>query len=112
MLPGGPLVGVIGWVGLAALVLVLFTAAGRWTPGLGWLGALRAVPGTLRADPAGAAYLFATAVFAGVVTWQLAPLIIPALGCIALAIVAAPERPRRGRYAADTAAVPDTADAE
>lgn len=101
MLPGGPIVGVIGWAGLAALVLVLFTAAGRWTPILGWLGALRAVPGALRADPAGAAYLLATAVFAGVVTWQLAPLIIPALGCIALAIVAAPERPRRGRGPAD-----------
>jgi hypothetical protein len=112
MLPGGPVVGVIGWVGLAALVLVLFTAAGRWTPGLGWLGALRAVPGALRADPAGAAYLLATAVFAGVVTWQLAPLIIPALGCVALAIVAAPERPRRGRAGADAAGGPGAADAE
>jgi hypothetical protein len=36
-----------------------------------------------------------TGVFAGIVTWQLAPLVIPALGCVALAIVAAPERPRR-----------------
>jgi hypothetical protein len=103
MLPGGPVVGIIGWVGLAALVLVLFTAAGHWTPGRGWLGALRTVPGALGGDPAGAGYLLATAVFAGVVTWQLAPLIIPALGCIALAIVAAPERPRRGRSAADAA---------
>lgn len=112
MLPGGPFVGVIGWVGLAALVLALFTAAGRWTPGLGWLGALRAVPGALRADPAGAAYLLATAVFAGVVTWQLAPLIIPALGCIALAIVAAPERPRRGGGAAAAASRPDATEPE
>jgi hypothetical protein len=31
------------------------------------------------------------------VTWQLLPLIVPALGCVALAIVAVPERPRRGR---------------
>ena len=95
MLPGGPVVGLIGWAGLAALVLVLFTAAGRWTPEAGWLGAVRAVPDALLADLAGAAYLLATAVFAAVVTWQLVPLIVPALGCAALAIVAVPERPRR-----------------
>lgn len=97
LLPGGPIVGLVGWLGLAALSLVLFTAAGRWTPELGWLEALKAVPSALRGDVAGAAYLVATAGFAGVVTWQLIPLVIPALGCIALAIVAVPERPRPGR---------------
>jgi hypothetical protein len=97
VLPGGPVVGVVGWVGLAAVVITLFTAAGRWMPQLGWLGALRAVPGVVRDDPAGAAYFAATAGFAGVVTWQLLPLVIPALGCVALAIVAVPERPRRDR---------------
>lgn len=98
-LPGAPLIGLVGWLGVAALVLVLFTAAGRWSPESGWLGALREVPGTLRGDVAGAGYLLATAVFAVVVTWQLIPLAIPALGCVALAIVAVPERPRRGRGA-------------
>ena len=97
VLPGGPIVGVVGWLGLAALVLALFTAAGRWSPNAGWLGALRGVPRAVREDPAGAAYLVATGVFAAVVTWQLVPLVIPALGCIALAIVAVPERPRRTR---------------
>lgn len=97
LLPGGPLVGAVGWLGLAALVLVLFTAAGRWSPRLGWLGALKGTPAAIRDDLAGAAYLVATGVFAGVVTWQLVPLVIPALGCIALAIVAVPERPRRPR---------------
>ncbi len=53
VLPGGPIVGVVGWLGLAALVLVLFTAAGRWAPGLGWLGALKGVPAAVRDDPAG-----------------------------------------------------------
>lgn len=101
MLPGGPLVGIVGWAGLAALALVLFTAAARWTPEAGWLGALRAVLGAVRADPGGAAYLVATAIFAAVVTWQLFPLVIPALGCVALAIVAVPERPRRGRARTD-----------
>ena len=100
-LPGGPLVGAVGWLGLAALALALFTAAGRWTPGTGWIGALRSVPGAVAADPIGAAYLVATAVFAAVVTWQLLPLVVPALGCVALAIVAVPERPRRGHVPAD-----------
>ncbi|MBT2518387.1 hypothetical protein J7E29_13150 [Streptomyces sp. ISL-90] len=100
VLPGGPIVGVVGWAGLAALVLALFLAAGRWTPELGWLGALRAVPRALRDDPAGAGYLVATAAFAVIVTWQLVPLVIAALGCVALAIVAVPERPRRARGAA------------
>ncbi|MEV1132256.1 hypothetical protein [Agromyces sp. NPDC049794] len=97
VLPGGPVVALVGWAGLGALVLVLFTAAGRWTPRLGWFGAMRGAPRAIRDDPVGAAYLLATGVFAVVVTWQLAPLVVPALGCVALAIVAAPERPRRGR---------------
>lgn len=96
-LPGGPLIGVVGWAGLAVLVLVLFTVAGRWRPEVGWRGALREVPRVLRNDLAGAAYLLATAAFAVIVTWQLLPLIVPALGCVALAIVAVPERPRRPR---------------
>jgi len=29
------------------------------------------------------------------VTWQLLPLAVPALGCVVLAMVAIPERPRR-----------------
>lgn len=95
-LPGGPLVGAVGWLGLAALALALFTAVGRWTPRTGWMGAVRSVPRAIAADPIGAAYLVATAVFAAVVTWQLLPLVVPALGCVALAIVAVPERPRRG----------------
>lgn len=94
-LPGAEAIAVVGWVGLAALATALCTAAGRWTPELGWLGAVRQVPRVWRADVAGALYLVATVLFAGVVTWQLAPLIIPALGCVALAIFAVPERPRR-----------------
>ena len=97
VLPGGPVVGVVGWVGLAALVLALFTAAGRWTPSSAGCGALQGraarasrrpgrggVPrrdGGVRRDRHVAAV----------------PLVIPALGCVALAIVAVPERPSRRR---------------
>ena len=95
VLPGGSVVGAAGLVIAAAAVVALFTAVGRWTPGRGWRVALRQVPGAVRADPVGAAYLLATGVFAGVVTWQLLPLVIPALGCIAIAIFAVPVRPGR-----------------
>lgn len=94
-LPGGAAIAVVGWVGLAVLATALCTAAGSWTPERGWLAAVRAVPAVWRADVPGALYLVATVVFAGVVTWQLAPLIVPALGCVALAIFAVPERPAR-----------------
>ena len=95
-LPGGPLIGLVGWLGLAGVGLALFTAAGLWTADSGWRGALQGLPAAVRSDPAGAAYTIVTGVFAVVVTWQLAPLIVPALGCVVLAIVAIPERPRRG----------------
>ena len=51
--------------------------------------------GTVRLDVPGALYLAATAAFVVIVTWALVPLVIPALGCAALAVVAVPERPRR-----------------
>ena len=94
-LPGGSLIAVVGWVGLAALGVALFTAAGLWSPQVRWRGALRAVPAAVRSDLPGALYLVATGVFATVVTWQLVPLIVPALGCVVLAVVAIPQRPRR-----------------
>jgi hypothetical protein len=99
-LPGGPVVMAFGYGGLAAIAVVLFTAAAHWTPESTWRAALRGVPAHVRSDPAGALYLLATAVFAVVVTWQLALLVVPALGCIAFAMVAIPERPRRRRTAA------------
>ena len=94
-LPGGIAIAVVGWVGLAAVAVTLLAAAGAWTPGAGWRTAVRGVPAALRADVAGALFLVATAVFVGVVTWVLVPLVIPALGCAALAVVAIPERRRR-----------------
>lgn len=94
-LPGGMVVEVVGWVGLAAVALVLLTAAAAWTPAVGWRGALRAVPRVVAADMPGAAYLVATAVFVVVLTVVLVPLLLPALGMAALAAVAVPERRRR-----------------
>lgn len=92
-LPGGVVVEIVGWAGLAVLAIVLLAAAGVWSPEGGWRAALGAVPAVVRADLFGAAYLVAAAGFAVVVTWALAPLIVPALGCVALAVVALPSRP-------------------
>ncbi|WP_350347526.1 hypothetical protein ABIQ69_12910 [Agromyces sp. G08B096] len=94
-LPGGGAIAVVGWLGLAIVATALATAAGRWSPETGWPAAVRGVPAAWRSDPAGAAYLLSAAGFAGVVTWQLVPLIVPALGCVTLAIFAVPERPSR-----------------
>jgi len=94
-LPGGLAVAAVGWIGLAAVALTLLAAAGAWTPGAGWRAALRGVPASLSADVAGMLFLLATAVFVCVVTWVLVPLVIPALGCAALAVVAIPARRRR-----------------
>ena len=89
-LPGGIAVAAVGWVGLAAVAVTLLAAAGAWAPGAGWRAAVRGVPAALTADIAGALFLVATAVFVCVVTWVLVPLVIPALGCAALAVVAIP----------------------
>lgn len=87
-LPGGPLVLVVaifGWVLTAVLVL---ESAVLWRPGATWLAALVSAVGTLRRDAVGVAYLVSALVIAAVVTWQLPPLIVPALGCLVFAAVA------------------------
>ncbi|WP_457101672.1 hypothetical protein [Microbacterium sp. P5_E9] len=94
-LPGGIAMAVVGWALLAAVAVALLAAAGAWTPEAGWRTAVSGVPAGLAADVTGALFLVATAVFVGVATWALVPLVIPALGCAALAVVAIPERRRR-----------------
>jgi hypothetical protein len=93
-LPGGRLVAAAGWVGLAALGLLVLGYAGSWQPGRTTGHTLRAAVTALTTDRIGAAYLLACLGFTVIVTWQLLPLIVPALGCVALAIVAVPERRR------------------
>lgn len=91
-LPGGQVIVVVGWAGLLALAVALLIAAGEWEPETGWSAAVRAVPRIASADIVGTLYLAATALFVGVVTWMLAPVVIAGLGCAALAVVAVPQR--------------------
>lgn len=95
LLPGGAVIEVVGWIGLAAVSVVVLSAAGAWSPERGWRPALRAVPALVRADIAGAAYLVAAAGFVVVLAWMMPPLVIAGLGCAALAVVAVPTRRRR-----------------
>lgn len=94
-LPGGPLIAVVGWLGLAATGVALLTAASAWSPEHGWRGAVRRIPTLVADDVRGALYLVATLVFVAAVTWALPPLLIAGLGCAALAAVAIPVRPSR-----------------
>ncbi|MDF2916701.1 MAG: hypothetical protein K0S70_918 [Microbacterium sp.] len=94
-LPGGVVIEAVGWAGLAALAVALLTAAGSWSPELGWRGAVRAIPDATRGDVVGSLYLLATAAFVVIVTWALPPLFVAGIGCAALAVVAIPARPRR-----------------
>lgn len=95
VVPGAPIVGLAGCAGVALLVLALVTAAREWSPETGWRAALRSLPAIWRADLAGVLYVIAAAGFVVVVTWQLPPLVVPALGCLVFASLAVPERPRR-----------------
>ncbi|MFC8680245.1 DUF624 domain-containing protein [Microbacterium ureisolvens] len=94
-LPGGGVVALVGWLGLAAGATALLVAAGAWTPEGGWKAAVRGIPSAVAADPVAAIYLAAAAVLVGVVTWMLAPLIVAGLGCAAFAVVALPARRSR-----------------
>jgi hypothetical protein len=94
-LPGGVAMAIVGWVLLAAVAVTLLAAAGAWTPRAGWRAAVGSVPGALVTDVAGALYLLAAAGLVCVLTWVLIPLVIPALGCAVLAVVAIPERRKR-----------------
>ena len=93
-LPGGAAIAVVGWAGLVVVGVALLSSAGAWTPQLGWRAALRGVPAAVTSDFRGALFLAAAAGFVGLAAWMLVPLVIPALGCAALAVVAIPERRR------------------
>ncbi|HEX5729580.1 MAG TPA: hypothetical protein VFX99_09150, partial [Microbacterium sp.] len=88
-------IAVVGWVGLAVVAVVLLSAAGGWSREAGWRAALRNAPAALVADLRGMLFLAAAAALVCVLTWVLVPLVIPALGCAALAVVAIPARRRR-----------------
>lgn len=97
LLPGGPVIEIVGWMGLSSLVIAVLALAQQWTPEAGWRAAVRAVPGAIADDPIGAVYLLVAAALVVFLTSVLVPLFPAALGCALLAAVAVPERRRRSR---------------
>ncbi|MFC0680197.1 hypothetical protein ACFFGH_20375 [Lysobacter korlensis] len=95
VVPGAGLALAVGWVGLAVVATTLLTASRLWEPERGWLAALRGCWPEWRSDPVAVLYLLAGVVFVGAVSWQLLPLVVPGIGCLILAILAIPQRPRR-----------------
>ncbi|MBP2437020.1 hypothetical protein [Microbacterium amylolyticum] len=94
-LPGGGAIVAAGWVLAAVAAGALLAATGRWTADGGWKGAFRGLPRSMASDIPGAIYLIIAAGFIALAGSMLPPLVLPALGCAALAAVAIPERPRR-----------------
>jgi hypothetical protein len=101
VLPLWEVILVLGWIGVAALSVTVVTTASAWTPERGWLAAVRLCPSLWARDPAGLVYLLASIAFVVVVTWQFAPLVVPGVGCLVLAVIAIPERKERPDADAD-----------
>ena len=87
-LPGGAAVGAVCAAALAAGLVVLLTACTLWSPEARWGALLREAASLAVRDPRGSGALVVALVLTAVVTWQLAPLVVPALGCTVFAAVA------------------------
>lgn len=87
-LPGGTAVAVVLALALVAALVVVVGAAVAWTPAARWLPLLRASAREAITDRRGTAFLVVALVLTAVITWQLAPLIVPCLGCLAFAALA------------------------
>ncbi|MEV0643771.1 hypothetical protein AB0I28_00770 [Phytomonospora sp. NPDC050363] len=94
-LPGGTPV----LAGLAALTaataVVGLRASADWRPGARWSELLRDARSAALADAGGSGLLLGGLLVVAVVTWQLPPLLVPAVGCLVGAAVAV-ERRREG----------------
>ncbi|KQQ05545.1 MULTISPECIES: hypothetical protein [unclassified Rathayibacter] len=87
-LPGAAAVGVVCAALLAAGLVVLLTACAAWQPDSRWLPLLQEAAARSVRDLRGSGAVLVALLLAAVVTWQLAPLVVPALGCTVFAAVA------------------------
>ncbi|WP_215450944.1 hypothetical protein [Streptomyces sp. ATCC 21386] len=94
-LPGGPLVGAIGVLGLIGAAVAVLRAAAVWRPGATWRGLLGAAGRRTVLDPAGSFLLVGGLAVVACSAWFVAPLAVPVLGAVAAAAVAVEERHRR-----------------
>jgi len=87
-LPGATAVAVVCGALLAAALVVVLTASALWRPESHWVPLLREAAALAGRDLRGSGALLVALLLAGVVTWQLAPLVVPALGCTVFAALA------------------------
>ncbi|MDY0912999.1 hypothetical protein [Rathayibacter festucae] len=87
-LPGATAVAVVCGALLAAALVVVLTASALWVPESRWVPLLREAAMLAVRDLRGSGALLVALVLAAVVTWQLAPLVVPALGCTVFAALA------------------------
>lgn len=87
-LPGATAVAVVCGALLAAALVVVLTASALWVPDSRWVPLLGEAATLAVRDLRGSGALLVALVLAAVVTWQLAPLVVPALGCTVFAALA------------------------
>lgn len=88
LLPGGPAINGAVLVLLAVLPVALLRAVNDWRPDARWSALVRRAPRALAVDPLGSLYLVVAVALTVVLAWQLLPLLVLALGCVVLAVVA------------------------
>lgn len=104
--PGGVALAIaISTIGVVVAGLAV-VAASLWSPGTPWRSLVRAAVPVARADVSGAGYTIVALGMAAVITWQFLPLVIPALGMLAFALVAIGERRLARLTAAATLTAP------
>ncbi|MBX9472503.1 hypothetical protein [Microcella sp.] len=91
-IPGRELVLVVCALAAVAVVTSLVALAAQWRPALGWRGAASTLRSSVAGDASGAVLLVVAVGLTGVAAWQLPPLIVPALGCLAFAAAVVVER--------------------
>lgn len=95
VIPGSVVFVALGWAVAIGASTTLVVAASRWAPERGWRVALAEAAATWATDARGMVFAAVALGLVVLATWQLVPLIVPAIGCLALALLAIPERARR-----------------
>ncbi|WP_399882889.1 hypothetical protein ACGH7X_07620 [Streptomyces sp. BBFR51] len=94
-LPGGPLVGAVGVLALIGAAVAGLRAAAAWRPGSSWRALLAGAGRRTVLDPAGSFLIVGGLAVVACSAWFSAPLAVAVLGAVAAAAVAVEERYRR-----------------
>jgi len=90
--PGAPLIIAVSVVLAVAMLVIGMRAAAAWTPGADWRVLLATAARQARVDVRGDVILVGGLVVVAAVTWQLLPLFVPVVGCLAGAALAVHRR--------------------